>query len=150
MLASLIAGFASGETMLALRRAWRTAIAYALAGLAVLCGLGFLIGAFYIWAARRFGSLEAAIGFGLGFLVLGGIILFIHRITTGVRARQAARRRTTELTTLAAASALAALPTLLRGRLGVGTIIAPAIAALGYAIYRENRPKRPRRDDIGE
>ena len=45
MLASLIASFASGETVLAVRRARRAAVAYLLAGLAALCGVGFLVGA---------------------------------------------------------------------------------------------------------
>lgn len=148
MLASLIAGFASGETMLAVRRTGWAVAAYALAGLAALCGLGFLIGALHIWAARRYGSLETTIVFGFGFLVLAAIIVLIHRIVAAMRARRAARRRNSELATLAAASALAVLPTLLRGRGGVGTIVAPALAALGYAIYRENRPKRPRRSDM--
>ncbi len=60
MLASLISALASGETVAALRRARTAAIVYALAAIAALCGLGFLIGAAYIWAAERYGSLAAA------------------------------------------------------------------------------------------
>lgn len=142
MLASLIASFASGETLLALRRARRAAIAYALGGVAFLCGAGFLLAAFYIWMARRYGTLEAALGFGVSFLVLGVIVLVVHKITTGARAKRVAERRSSEMTTIAVASALAVLPTILRGKAGLGTLAAPAVAALAYAIYRENRPKR--------
>lgn len=150
MLASLIASFASGETLLALRRARRAAIAYALAGVALLCGAGFLVAAFYIWTVRRYGAIEAALGFGLGFLILGAIVLIVHRITTGARARRAAKRRSSDMTTIAVASALAVLPTILRGKAGLGTLAAPAVAALAYAIYRENRPKRSSKEPADE
>jgi len=53
MLASLIAGLASGETAAAIRRARLAAIVYLLSGVAALCGVGFLIGAAFIWAASR-------------------------------------------------------------------------------------------------
>lgn len=142
MLASLIAGLASGETMLALRRARSSAIAYAAAGIAFLCGAGFLVAASYIWTARRYGAIEAALGFGLGFLVLGAIVLIIHKIMARSGVKRAAQRRSSDLTAIAVASALAALPAMLRGKAGLGTLAAPAIAALAYAIYRENRPRR--------
>ncbi|MBN9275510.1 MAG: hypothetical protein J0J15_35775, partial [Mesorhizobium sp.] len=71
-LASLLSALASGEAVSAVRRARTTAIVYALAALAALCGIGFLIGAAYIWASIRYGSLTAALGFGIGFLVLAG------------------------------------------------------------------------------
>lgn len=150
MLASLIASFASGETMLALRRARSAVIVYALAGVAFLCGAVFLIIAGYIWAARRYGAIEAALAFGVGFLVLAGIVLAVHKIGKGSRVKRAAQRRSTDVTTIAVASALAVLPTLLRGKAGIGTVVAPAVAALAYAIYRENRPKRRRKDPQGE
>lgn len=146
MLASLIASFASGETLLALRRARSAAIAYALAAVAFLCGAGFVLVGLYIWAARRYGAIEAALAFGLGFLVLGGIVLAVHKISSGSRVKRAAQRRSSDMTTIAVVSALAVLPTILRGKAGVGTVVAPALAALAYAIYRENRPKRSRRD----
>lgn len=147
MIASLIASFASGETALALRRVRRAAITYLLAGAAVLCGIGFLIGAGYIWTADRYGAIEAALAFGVGFLVLAGIILMAHKLAMGSRQQRETRRRSKEMTTLAVASALAVLPTLLRRRAGLGAIVAPAVAAVAYAIYRENsgRPARKRR-----
>ena len=51
MLAPLIAGFASGETMVALRNAKRAAVVYLLAAIAAACGVGFLVAAAYIWTA---------------------------------------------------------------------------------------------------
>jgi ABC-type uncharacterized transport system permease subunit len=145
MLASLIASFASGETALAVRRARRAATAYLLAGVAAICGIGFLIGAVYIWASERYGAIEAATGIGVIFLLLSGIILIIHTTTSRIQAKRAKERRASDLTTVAVASALAVLPTLLRGRAGLGAVIAPAVALTAYAIYRENRkkPKEP-------
>jgi ABC-type uncharacterized transport system permease subunit len=148
MLASLIAGFASGETALALRRARRAAVAYLLAGVAALCGVGFLIGALYIWASQRYGAIEAALGIGVIFLLASGVILIVHTTTARSQARRATERRASDLTTVAVASALAVLPTLLRGKAGLGTVIAPVVALTAYAIYRENRAKRTKEPDL--
>lgn len=145
MLASLIASFASGETVVALRRARQAAIAYVIAATAALCGIGFLIGAGYIWTARRYGSLEASLVFGIGFLLLAGIVLVIHRLAMDRRRRREIRRRNKDMTNIAIASAIAAVPTLLRSKAGLGTVVAPALAVAAYAIYRENsgKPRRP-------
>lgn len=145
MLASLIASLASGETALALRRARRTAIVYLVAGAALLCGVGFLIGALYIWLAQRYGSLQAAIAFGFGFILLALLILLIDRVTARSRAHKVAERRKADFTALGVAAALGVLPGLLRSRAGVGALLAPVIAVAAYAIYRENRD--PRRGD---
>ena len=109
MLASLIAAFASGEAMKIVHRAKVTAIAYALAGLCGLCGLGFLVGAGYIAASRRYGSLEAAIGFGVGFIVIALLILAIRAIAARSRARRA-RRRGVDLAAIAGVAAMSVLP----------------------------------------
>jgi Na+/pantothenate symporter len=137
MLASLIAAFASGEAMDAVRRAKVTAIAYLAAALFGLCGLGFLVGAAYIVAARRFGGVEAAIGFGVGFLLVAIIILAIRSLAARSRARRA-RRRGANLATIAGVAAVSVLPALLKSRAG---IIAPIVALAAYAIYRENQKK---------
>ncbi|MEW9834400.1 hypothetical protein [Mesorhizobium marinum] len=139
MLASLLASLASGETVVALRRARRAAIVYLLVGLFAACGLGFLIGALYIWFAARYGSLEAAILFGLGFIVLALLVLLVDRLTAQSRARKAAERRKSDLTAIGVAAAMAALPGLLRSRVGLGATVVPALAVIAYAIYRENR-----------
>jgi undecaprenyl pyrophosphate phosphatase UppP len=138
MLASLIASLASGETRVAMRRARRAAITYVLAGMAGLVGVGFLIGALYIWLSERYGRLETAIGFGVGFIVLAALILLVHRLTAASRARRAAERRKADLTAMGVAAALAALPGLMRSRAGLGALLAPALAVVAYAIYREN------------
>jgi len=148
MLASLIASFASGETALAVRRARRAAVAYLLAGVAALCGIGFLIGALYIWASQRYGAIEAALGIGVIFLLSSGVIVIVHTTTARTRARRAKERRASDLTTVAVASALAVLPALLRGKAGLGTVIAPVVALTAYAIYRENRAKRTKEPDL--
>ena len=148
LLASLLSGFASGETVAAIRRARTAAIVYTLAALAAFCGLGFLVGAAYIWAAARYGSFAAALGFGVGFLVIAGLVLLIHRLMSGARARRAARRRNADMKALGITAAIAVLPTLLKGKGGLGVILGPAVALAAYAIYRENvKPEDP---DAGE
>ncbi|TIO77232.1 MAG: hypothetical protein E5X98_12105, partial [Mesorhizobium sp.] len=92
-LVSLISGLASGEAVAALQRARLTAILYGLAGVFALCGVGFLIGAAYIWLAALYGPLATSLGFGIGFLVIAGLIVVIHKLTTSMRARRRARRR---------------------------------------------------------
>lgn len=149
ILTTLIAGLASGETAAALRRARLAAIAYLVAGTAALCGVGFLIGAAYIWVAARYGPVVAALSFGIGFLVLAGLIVLVFRLSGGSRARRRARRRKNDVTAIAMAAALAAAPTLLRGKGGLGLLIGPAVALAAYAIYRENArpaPRDPERD----
>jgi hypothetical protein len=147
MLASLLAAFASGETFQAARRIRRTVIAYSLAGLALLVALGFAVGAGYIAAARRYGSIEAAVAFAAGFVLLAVVILIANRIISNMRARSIARKRSSELATIGAAAAIAVLPTLLRGKGGLATLLAPALAVAAYAIYRENSKAGPDKGD---
>jgi len=139
MLASLIAGLASGETAAAIRRARMAAVVYLLAGTAGLCGVGFLVGAAFIWAAGRYGSMAAALGFGIGFLVVSGVILLVFRLSAGRRRASQARRRKADVTAIGVTTALALLPTLLRGKGGLAALVAPAVAAAAYAIYQENK-----------
>ena len=105
MLASLIAAFASGEAMKIVHRAKVTAIAYLLAAIATLCGLGFLVGAGYIAASRRYGDMEAAIGFGVGFMLIALLILAVRSIAARSRARRA-RRRGVDLAAIAGVAAV--------------------------------------------
>ena len=147
MLASLIASLASGETVVAIRRARRAAIVYLLAGTVGLVGVGFLIGALYIWLSELYGRLETALGFGVGFIVLALLVLLVHRLTAGSRAKRAAERRRSDLTAMGVAAALAVLPGLMRSRAGLGTLLAPALAVVAYAIYRENSKPKPDRDE---
>jgi hypothetical protein len=148
MLATLLSGFASGEAIAALNRARTAAIAYLLAGIAALCGLGFLVGAAYTWAASYYGSLATALGFGIGFLVIAGLIMLIHRSSAGSRAKLKADRRKSDMTAIGVTTALAVLPSLLKGKGGLGVVLGPAAAVLAYIIYRENtKPRRRVRDD---
>ncbi|MBZ9967409.1 hypothetical protein [Mesorhizobium sp. BR1-1-2] len=150
MLASLVSGLASGETVAAMRRARTAAIVYVLAALAALCGLGFLIGAGYILAAGRYGPLAAALGFGVGFLIVAGLILLVYRFSAGSRARRRAERRKADMTAIGVTAALAALPALLKGKGGLGAILGPAVALAAYAIYRENVKPGPHKPAGGD
>lgn len=148
MLAPLISALASGEAIAAMRRARTAAIVYGLAAVAALCGLGFLLGAAYIWAADRYGSMAACLGFAAGFLLTAGLIVLIHQLAAGTRARRRARRRNADLKALGITAALAVLPALLKGKGGKGVILGPMIALAAYAIYRENVKPDPGDPDI--
>lgn len=144
MLASLIAGLATGETLAALRRARRAAIAYLVAGLLAFFGIVFLLVSGTIWAARRYGAIEATLGIGAAFLLLAIIIVIVHKITSRVRAKAAVRQRNRDFAKAAIAAGIAVAPALLSGRAGKAALLAPALAAVAYAIYRENsRPQPP-------
>jgi len=143
LLASLITALVSGETLLAVRRARRAAVVYGIATVLGLLGVIFLVVAGYVAAAERLGAITAALAFGGGFLVLAVLMLLVHRVGASFDRRRTRRRRKTEITQVAIATGLAVLPALLRGRAGTATLLAPAIAAVAYAIYRENSPKKP-------
>jgi len=154
MLNSLIAAFLSGEAVGAVRRVRSAALVYAFAGITILTGLAFLVGAAFVATARHFGTVEAAIAFGLAFIVLGLAAVGTHSLSGRSRKRQTAGRRSTDLTTIAGVAAMSLLPSLLRkpsllrgkaglgGKAGLAGIIVPALAILAYGIYRENvKPK---------
>ncbi|RUW37759.1 MULTISPECIES: phage holin family protein [unclassified Mesorhizobium] len=149
-LISLISAIASGEATAALQRARVAAILYGIAAILALCGIGFLVGAAYIWLAARYGPLATSLGFGIGFLLIAGLILVIHKMTTGMRAKRRARRRKADMTAVGLTAALALLPALAKSKGGLGTIVAPAIALVAYAIYRENVKAKPQDPDPGE
>ncbi|TGP53805.1 phage holin family protein [bacterium M00.F.Ca.ET.230.01.1.1] len=146
-LVSLISALVSGEAMAALQRARMTAILYGLAAIFALCGVGFLLGAAYIWVAARYGPLATSLGFGIGFLVIAGLIVVIHKLTTSMRSRRRARRRQADMTALGITAALALLPALAKSKGGLGAVVAPALAVVAYAIYRENAKPNPPKPD---
>ncbi|RVD60780.1 phage holin family protein [Mesorhizobium sp. M2D.F.Ca.ET.185.01.1.1] len=146
-LVSLISALVSGEAMAALQRARMTAILYGLAAIFALCGVGFLLGAAYIWVAARYGPLATSLGFGIGFLVIAGLIVVIHKLTTSMRSRRRARRRQVDMTALGITAALALLPALAKSKGGLGAVVAPALAVVAYAIYRENAKPNPPKPD---
>ncbi|TJV51692.1 MAG: hypothetical protein E5X82_32045, partial [Mesorhizobium sp.] len=103
-----------------------------------------------IWVAGHYGPIAACLGFGVGFLVIAGLLLLIHQLSAGARARRRARRRHADMKAVGITAALAALPALLKGRGGLGTILGPAIALAAYAIYRENTKPDADDPDAGE
>lgn len=143
MLSSLIASVVSGEASEAVGRARRAVILYALAGLLVLCGAGFLLGAAFVTVAREIGTVPAALWFGGGFVLLALLLIVGQRIAASAGARRAEKRRQAEMAAVASAAAFAILPTLLSSRQGRSAfLVAPLLAALGYAVWRENAPRR--------
>ncbi|WP_442582250.1 hypothetical protein ACSBOB_10015 [Mesorhizobium sp. ASY16-5R] len=147
MLASLIAGLATGETLAALRRAKRAAIAYLLAGILAAFGIVFLLVAATIWASQRYGAIHATLGIGGAFVALAVVIVLVHKMTSRVRAKAAVRQRNRDFAKAAVAAGIAVAPALLSGRAGKAALLAPAIAAVAYAIYRENsKPPAPDRE----
>ncbi|MGE0280759.1 MAG: hypothetical protein AB7P20_09120 [Rhizobiaceae bacterium] len=145
MLATLIANIASGEALLAFRRAKVTFIVYALCAFLALIGFVFLLVGAYLYAAAHFGPIDAAAAFGAGFIGLGLLILIVFKLTTRARRRRATERRKGELATVVAASALALLPALANRKSASTLLIAPLLGILGYRIYKENSrgPKSP-------
>lgn len=147
-LASLIASVVSGEASETVAAARRAAIVYALAGLFFLCGLGFLLGAGFMILAREIGTVAAALWTGGGFILVGLVVVLVQRISARARARQAARRRSSEVAALASAAAFAALPAMLAGRGRALALAGPLLAGLAYAVYRENRPRNGEDDPL--
>lgn len=145
-IATLIASIVSGEASETMASARRAALFYAAAAVLVLCGVGFLVGAGFILLSREIGSLAAALWFGGGFVLAGLILVMIHRVMARARARQAAQRRSSEMAAVASAAAFAALPALLAGRGRAAALMAPVIAGLAFAVYRENRPRARKGD----
>lgn len=146
MLATILASVVSGEATEALGRARRTAIAYLIAGLFALCGAVFLLMAGYIAAAREFGPLPAALWFGGGFVGLAVLVVIIHSISASMRKRRIAKRRETEMKAVASAAAIAMLP-VVASRVGGLGLVVPAVAALAWAVYRENQTRKPQDTD---
>jgi FtsH-binding integral membrane protein len=144
MFARLIALLAAGEAAAIKRRIKIAAIAYAAAGASVFLAVIFLVVAGYLAAAVRLGPIEAAVWFGVGFLLLAGVIYAIYRVTARARARAEAGKRAESM--MVGASALAMLPAL--GKKGGWSAVLMALAAVaGYAAYTEyeRRSRRRRR-----
>lgn len=145
MLSSLFASFAAAETSLAIQRTRRAATAYGAAVVVACVGIGFLVAAAFIWTAQEFGRIEAALGFGVGFLVLAGLILGVHKMLATSRAAKQQQQRRADMTALGTSAAMALLPALMRSKGGIGAILGPVAALAAYAIIREHR--KPDSDD---
>lgn len=144
-MARLLTLLLAGEASDMKRRLRIALIVYAIGAFAAVMAFIFLMIAAYIAAAFRWGAVEAAIGFAIGFAVLAIVILGIYRITAEARRREQQRRRTENAAMAASASAAAAIPALL-GKKGLGANLAIlALAGLGgFAAYRqfEQRSKK--------
>lgn len=142
MIGPLIAAFATGEIGLTVERTKRAVAAYLVALVFVLLGVGFLIVAAYIQFARMFGPLTAALALGIGFVVIGGIIVAVYQMRARAEQRRVAEKRRTDMVSLGATAAVAALPSLLRGRRGRATGAAaavPLVLGVAYALYQRRR-----------
>ncbi|HRP79367.1 MAG TPA: hypothetical protein PL183_09780 [Aquamicrobium sp.] len=145
-LVSVIAAIVSGEASDAVARARRAALLYVVAGLFLCIGIFFLLAAGFVVAARELGTVEAALWFGGGFILLALLVLAVKKIGARARARHEAKRRREEARTVASAAAVALLPTLLASRARGLALIFPVAAALAYGVLRENAPRRPDED----
>jgi hypothetical protein len=94
--------------------------------------------------------MAASLGFGAGFLVIAGLILLVYRVSAGARTRRRAQERNADMKAIGITAALAVLPTLLKGKAGLGVILGPAVALTAYAIYRENVKPGPDRPGDGK
>ncbi|MEV8805262.1 hypothetical protein AB0V92_31445, partial [Mesorhizobium ciceri] len=88
--------------------------------------------------ARRGGARGAGGGGGGGWGGGGAATLLTTRLPGGAPARRRPQRRNADMKAIGVTAALAVLPSLLKGKGGLGAILGPAVALAAYAIYREN------------
>ncbi|MBS9722524.1 hypothetical protein JYU29_17655 [Tianweitania sp. BSSL-BM11] len=143
MLGPLIAAFATGEIGLTVERTKRAVLAYVVALLFVLLGASFLLIGGYIQLARMVGPLAAALILGVGFLVIGVIVLMAHQARARAEQRRIAEKRKSDMVSLGATAAIAALPSMLRGRRGKATgaaaVVTPLVLGVAYSLYQRRR-----------
>ena len=148
MIGTLLATLLSFNAPRMARRLRRSAIDYAIAGVALVLGLGFLLGAAVIWAAERWGGFEAALGFGIGFTALAVITMMVHRFIVAKTARRRAEeQRAEQMRAMAAAATIAAIPTVVRKAGIAGSIILPLAALAGYVLWQMKKPDDPDETD---
>lgn len=139
MLKSLVSVLVSGEVKELTSRISSAAILYVLAGLFAIVGIGFLVGAGFVLAAERYGTIEAALGFGLGFLAVAVVLLIINSALAKAWKRRRREERAGELKALAIAALLGTVPGLLKTRGGLAGILVPIIGLVALKIVEENR-----------
>lgn len=147
---SFLISLLTGEAADVAARARRSAVEYLIAAIAALCGFFFLmIAAFaYISDNLRYGPLKTALAFAAFFLALAVVMLVYHRIRAKARARRSRDKRQADMKAALSGALIAALPSMLSRRGGIGGVILPAVAAFAFAIYRENT--RPKDDSNGD
>jgi hypothetical protein len=149
MLRSVLLAIAGANLRRKVDQLRRAALFYTLAGAAFVLGLVFLLIAAYIFFAERYGALPAALGFAGGLIVLALLILAIHSLG-GSRPspRLEKEERADQMKAMATAVAIGAVPAIIRSTGIVGALVLPAIAVVGYAIYKENKAPPPPRGDL--
>jgi uncharacterized transporter YbjL len=113
----------------------------ALAGLAAIVAIGFFLGALHTWLAERYGSLQASLGIGGGFLLLAiiiGIVLVIMKKRANARIK-----RQSERLVMPSMSVVTALMSSKMGSKQKSMLVLGALAA-GWLIAR---PRSGRSDD---
>lgn len=136
MLGRLLALLATGEAAGLKQRVKSAAIAYGIIAIATLLALAFLLLAAYLAAAARWGAIEAALWFGVGFLMVSAVAFAIYRLVARAQ-RRARRQQRMDTGLVAGASAMALLPTVLGKKAGgIGLLLVLASVA-GLVAYRE-------------
>ena len=148
MLGSLLASFASAETVYAIKRLRSTVTIYAIAVFALLCSAAFFLVAGFILLARSFGAVETAVALGLVFALVALVAVLAHRIAAKAAARRIAARRSGDVRTLAGTAAIALIPTIMRG--GKIGLLAPLAAVAAYAIFQHTRRRNATLEDEEE
>ncbi len=139
MLKSLIGSLIAGEMKELTGRAKGALLLYALACVSAVVGVGFLVGAGFVIASSRYGTLNAAIGFGVGFLVMAMLFLAVNSMQAKAWRRRREAQRGDEIKALAATALIAALPGLLKTRSGIAGVLMPIVGLIALKIYDENR-----------
>ena len=142
MLGRLITALAAGEVSEVKQRLQLSIVSYLIMGFMIVMALMFFILAAYIAAAFRWGVLEAAIGFALGFTLLAIIVLVVYKIVTAARKREQRKRMAQDATMLASASAVTALPAVLGKMGGINPILIGLAGLGGYALFRQFNKKK--------
>lgn len=142
MIKSLFGALLAGETRQLAARARLAAICYGLAGLCFLIAAGFVIAAGFIALAEQVGSLEAALWFAGGFLLLSLVIFTIQAVMRRAAERRRRAERASEWQALAIASALTLLPGLARSKLGLAALLTPLVGLVAWRVIEENRTPR--------
>lgn len=147
---SFLISLLTGEAADVAARARRSVVEYAVAGMAALIGFAFLLIAAFAFVSDhlRYGPLKTALAFAAFFLALAVVMLIYHRLRATARARRAREKRQADVKAAVSGALLAALPSMLPRRGGVGSFVLPALAAIAFAIYHEN--KRPGRGDADD
>ena len=139
MLKSVITSLISGEMKDLTGRAKGALMLYVLACVSAVVGLGFLVGAAFVIAATRYGALNAALGFGVGFLALALLFIAINSMQAKAWKRKREAQRSGEIKLLAATALIAALPGLLKTKSGIAGALMPIVGLIALKIYDENR-----------